>query len=265
MYPKKAWKVVGGYPEEMVYGREDWAFNIRLGEAGFCGLHIGNSGNLYRREGQNRSLRTGNRHKGEPEQKPFNWRRLFMDQLRSLYPDLYAGARPMGCCGGRSSKKVTVSKTGQIPLSAAQIRSVPQGRILLEYIGGNSGKTPWYVENRRYIFGGVGPAKVQSVLKDDADELLKARLNGRPQFRRYKMPAKQPKVPIEKRLEANPIVPDNFAKIEGIGIMTEEKLKEAGYTTFLELSRQNPEKVAENAGITLRLAKISIEGAKEYV
>lgn len=265
MYPKKAWKAVGGYPEEMKFGREDWAFNIRLGAAGYCGYHIGDSGNLYRREGQNRSLRTGNRHKGEPDQKPFNWRKLFMDQLKALYPDLYAGVRPMGCCGGRSSKKATVSKTSNISLSSAQLRSVPQGRVLLEYVGGNSGKTPWYVENRRYVFGGVGPSKVQSVLADDADELLKIRLNGRPQFRRYKMPKKLPKVPVEKQLEANPIVPDDFTRINKIGIATERKLKDAGFTTFRELSRQNPEDLAHSVGITTKTAKIAVLGAKEYV
>jgi GT2 family glycosyltransferase len=97
MYPKRAWKEAGGYPKEMVHGREDWAFNIALGRRGWCGLHVGGRpGYLIRREKQNRSLTTATA----------DWYRYFRDQLAGLYPELYAGERPMGCCGQRRGNVV---------------------------------------------------------------------------------------------------------------------------------------------------------------
>ena len=53
MFEKQAWQEVGGYREQMKHGREDWAFNVALGERGYCGVKLGRSGYLYRRHGHN--------------------------------------------------------------------------------------------------------------------------------------------------------------------------------------------------------------------
>ena len=56
LFPRAAWEVAGGYPEEMNEGREDWAFSLRLAAHGIQGHHVtGKPGYLYRKEGQGRS------------------------------------------------------------------------------------------------------------------------------------------------------------------------------------------------------------------
>jgi hypothetical protein len=158
MYPKRAWRDAGGYPESMRYGREDWAFNVALMLKGWCGVHIGDSGYLYRWDGQNRSLRTGNNQKwGTVKQDPIpdgtlTWREFFANQLKGLFPEAYAeGAKMPGCCGGGrarpASKGNPVPKTGGLPGGA--------GMTKLEYIGDNQGDTTWFgpVTHTRYVFG----------------------------------------------------------------------------------------------------------------
>jgi glycosyltransferase involved in cell wall biosynthesis len=93
MFHRKAWEQTGGYPEIMKAGREDWAFNVALGLKGFCGYHLSKPGYLYRREGQNRT---------ETNTTP-EWMAVFRKQMTTLYPELYKGIRPMGCCGGKST------------------------------------------------------------------------------------------------------------------------------------------------------------------
>ena len=145
MYPKKAWVEVGGYPTEMIHGREDWAFNIRLGKHGWCGVHVGESGNLVRREGENRSVRTANK----------KYWQLFRQQLLALEPELYKGVRMGSCCGGgpgpgpTGKSKVVARVTGG---------GNPSGNMIpLQYIGRNSGDETFYgiVTKKRYVFGGV--------------------------------------------------------------------------------------------------------------
>jgi glycosyltransferase involved in cell wall biosynthesis len=198
MYPRQAWREVGGYPEEMVYGREDWAFNIALGLKGYCGHHCGMSGNLYRREGQNRSLRTGNKHKGEVGQ-GFSWRKTFMEQLQALYPSAYGGERPVGCCGGRGGSRPRANPRG--------MKSLPgqQGMTLLEYVGGNYGDQTWHgaVTRQRYVFGLSKP--ISYVDSRDAKQLLNSHYHGKPLFRVAK--EQQPKIPEEQQAVANPPVP----------------------------------------------------------
>ena len=108
-YPRHAWADVGGYSERMEFGREDWAFNVALGMKGYCGLKLkGLSGNLYRRERQNRSLRTQGK----------GWRSRFLSQVMSLYPQLYEeGERPVG--------RETAIKTQELP----GIPKVCQGKV----------------------------------------------------------------------------------------------------------------------------------------
>jgi len=269
MYPRKAWHEVGGYPEIMRYGREDWAFNIKLGLHGYCGIHVGMSGNLYRREGQNRSLRTGNVHRGETAGGGFDWRSKFKEQLKSLYPGLYAGERPMGCCGGRS-KAVPIARTvSRIEPVAAEraVAKAAAGTVLLEYVGGNAGNSYWWgpATGTRYLAG--GSRRVVGVDPRDVDGLLNIRKGRNAVFvRYYKQPTlKPPEVPKAAAVVANPPEPDDLTTIRGVGAATAEKLIAAGFPSFLELARTKPETVAEVAGVALRTAVAAVEGAKDAV
>ena len=267
MYPRGAWHEVGGYPEAMIYGREDWAFNIKLGLHGYCGIHVGMSGNLYRREGQNRSLRTGNRHKGEQAEYQVDWRIRFKEQLKALYPKIYAGERPMGCCGGRRASAPKPTKASRNLTAAMTTAARAAGsKILLEYVGLASGNSYWWgpETSRRYLAG--GGKRVVAVDARDVDGLLAIRKGRKPVFRRYhRQPAvKAFTVPKAEAEIANPPEPDDLTRLKGVGPATAEKLAGAGFPTFLELSRTKPEQVAGVAGVSLRLATAAVEGARAY-
>lgn len=144
MYPRQAWEEVGGYPEVMDRGREDWAFNVGLGIKGWCGINTGAFDYLYRREGQNRTLtNTTPRHRSQ-----------FHSQLRSIYPDIYRGERPVGCCGGGK-----ISNNAQRASATMAKRDLPgkTGMVILEYNGGNKGDETWGgpVTRTKYVLGGV--------------------------------------------------------------------------------------------------------------
>lgn len=143
MFPKAAWKEVGGYASIMTKGREDWAFNIALGIKGYCGIHVDKPGYLYRREEQGKSY--GNT---TPE-----WREFFLGQLMGLFPDVYKGVRPMGCCGGRGPS--TVSRNGGNGM-ARSLSGVPsEGMTLIQYSGKSILRASYYglVTKTRYQFG----------------------------------------------------------------------------------------------------------------
>ncbi len=129
LFPKKAWEETGGYPKIMTNGREDWAFNIALGLRGWCGIHLPQPFYLRRQDTHNRSSRNTN---------PM-WHQKFLEQLHYLYPKVYAGERPMGCCGGTRRRwmgnKPGVAIPGK-PLGAARKNgNLPgeNGLVLLEY------------------------------------------------------------------------------------------------------------------------------------
>ena len=175
MYPRKAWQEAGGYRVEMRWGREDWAFNVALMLAGWWGVHIGDSGYLYRWDGQNRSLRTGNNQRwGTVAQDPTpdgtpTWKEFFRNQLRSLYPGAYdEGAKMPGCCGGGrarpAGKGSPMPKTGGLPGGT--------GMTKLEYIGANQGNSTWFgpATQTRYVFG--ASRRIGYVDSRDADGML---------------------------------------------------------------------------------------------
>ena len=149
MFPKKAWEEVGGYPEIMRDGREDWAFNIALGSKGWCGIHLNYAGYLYRRVGQNRTLRNAG-----PE-----WREYFIDKLRGLYPALYLGERDKMCCGHDANSNYSNGGGGSNPQALAQSLAGSVGMPILEYQGANAGESSWWgkVTGTQYRFGGSRP------------------------------------------------------------------------------------------------------------
>jgi len=63
LYPKQAWRELGGYDEDMRLGYEDWEFNIRLGIHGYVGVVVKRPLFNYRvsSSGMLKSV-SGNRH-----------------------------------------------------------------------------------------------------------------------------------------------------------------------------------------------------------
>lgn len=163
MYPRQAWLDAGGYPEIMNDGREDWAFAVGLGRVGYCGVHIGQTGYLVRREKQNRSLR--NQAYGH---------KYFLDKIRAVYPDVYAGGYIMACCGKRG-KMVSTTKPVTL-LSSAVIQQV-EGFTLLEYTGKNMGtETLWCPSGAKYKYG-RSQRRVRVLVADqDLDFVMKTGL-----------------------------------------------------------------------------------------
>lgn len=193
LYHKDAWEQVGGYPTAMKYGREDWAFNIALGLNGHCGKKVKQPGpsNLYRREKQNRSFRT----------RKFS-RQTFQTQIKALWPHIYAGERPVGCCGGgRRGSAVTRAKPKVLSLPGKD------GMTRLEYVGLNSGSMTWYGEDgRRYVFGANDTDRVKFVDDQDIDLLLGMYEGRRPAFRRYVPPSPKAKLTPQQKAIANPVL-----------------------------------------------------------
>lgn len=153
LFERAAWKQVGGYPETMNTGREDWAINVALGAKGYCGVHIEEPLYLYRREGQNRSLTNAG-----PE-----WREFFLSQLRELFPNLYAGVRPMGCCGnkGQAQSQSAMQMRGAAASNGGRGMAANElvgqaGFVLLEYTLERAGTSMYYgpVTGAAYAFGG---------------------------------------------------------------------------------------------------------------
>jgi glycosyltransferase involved in cell wall biosynthesis len=218
LYPRRAWEEVGGYPEIMTRGREDWAFNVGLGVKGWCGINTGEFDYLYRREGQNRTL--GNTTP--------RWRSTFLAQLRELYPSIYAGERPMGCCGG--GKKQSGSRRG----GAAMAKELPgrQGMVILKYNGGNDGDETWRgpITNTQYVLGGVRTQGYVDIRDANGDKsqnikgMLDFEEKGRALFKEVKVPKQKPakKVEIAKSKPSTEV--QSFVDITGLSVAALKKV-----------------------------------------
>ena len=181
-YKRETWQAVGGYPEIMSHGREDWAMNIRLGVNGYCGIHIPKAGYLYRRQDHNRTLINTTP----------TWRARFLAQIQSLYPDIYKGARPNMCCGQTAKVK---AKSAPGTGGASRIVPMSAGAIVLEYTGTSFGTQTFYgpVTGARYTAG--KSRKLVSVDPRDLATghqtkkgLLELAEGGKALFKRYTVP-----------------------------------------------------------------------------
>ena len=131
MFPRIAWKESGGYPEEFSDGRDDWAFNVALGITGYCGIHVNSAGYLYRREGQNRTLRnSSDEHKEK-----------FKAKMQSRFSEIYSGRYPMTCCGGRN-RKMGINSIKPEERVSMLIGST--GMTLIQYQGKNYGTETYF-------------------------------------------------------------------------------------------------------------------------
>jgi len=148
LYPRQAWAESGGYPEQFKDGREDWAFNLRLGLFGYCGVHVKEPLYLYRREGQNRSLNNGGTDN----------RIMWLKKMQQLYPELYRGEKTTMCCGNKSKPKVLAqsSSSRNAPTRNQYIEPIysESGMVLVEYQLPKAGKVLYTgaVTGRQYAF-----------------------------------------------------------------------------------------------------------------
>lgn len=251
MYPREAWNEVGGYPLEMDDGREDWAFNIALGLKGWCGTHVGFSGNLVRREGTNRSIRSA--------QKYPNARAHFKRKIMGIFPDTYGGHRPVGCCGK--------GNTSGTPKSASN-PGTPESddMVLIEYIGGNVGVMTWDSPNgNRYRFG--GSRSLAYVRASDVTWFLNLRKNTRPLFRKVEEPEEEGPTTKEEPTVETQVGLDHkdLTEIKGIGEATAEKLRSGGYLTIEEVAEADVTELAELTGIVEGFAQKHISEAKRVL
>lgn len=197
MFPKQAWVDAGGYPEAMNDGREDWGMNIALSRVGYCGVRINDRGYLYRREGQNRSLTngTGADHK------------RFLAKLAALFPDLYRGERPMGCCGGRRAKgaNVNATKRSTKTLEIANMENL----VIIEYVGKSYGTQSFYgVSTGSRYSAGITRSRVAVDKRDlkgtqSRPGLLELRENGKNIFRLVPPPVPQAKAKVITKPEVD--------------------------------------------------------------
>lgn len=147
-FARSAWAEVGGYPTEMKYGREDWAFNVRLGLGGYCGQRVPQTLYYYRREGQNRTERNAGKE----------WRTYFQIQMRALFPQAYRlEDRPMSCCGSRAAN--TAALMGVVMSNQKPPLPGADGMNLIRYVGRSLGTQSFYgpVSGARYSAGRSRP------------------------------------------------------------------------------------------------------------
>lgn len=185
MFPRSAWREVGGYPPAFARGRQDWAWAVRMGAHGYCGVRVPEALYLYRRERQNRTLRNS-----DPQ-----WRRTFLGMMRETFPELYRGERPMGCCGRRSAATSKGAPAQTITLGA-------EGMTLLEYVGTDTGRSTWWgpVTHARYVVSARRP--VIYVDNRDVEGMVGMVADRQPVFRPYVAP--EPIAPETEEIAPEP-------------------------------------------------------------
>ncbi len=187
LFPKAGWEEAGGYPEEFVNGREDWAFNVALGEKGYCGLKVDRPGYLYRREGQNRTV----------SNTTAEWRERFMIQMQRKFAHLYRGERTMACCGQGGGRQRTIG-AGRGAARTMSIPGVPNSSemVMMEYVGTSIGSKNWggpggTPSGRYYRFGSNSKDKVKYVEQDDVEWLRELVVDGKPIFQLFSLPTSE--------------------------------------------------------------------------
>lgn len=136
---KADWERAGGYRESLPF-LEDWDYWMTCGELGICGTAIPETLYWYRQHG---GMVARNNHTPEWEQV----KRL----IQSYHKDIYRGVFPPMCCGNKTKDA--------LPWTPPTMESLVggEGMILIEYLGGNVGKMPYYgpVTGTRYVVGGT--------------------------------------------------------------------------------------------------------------
>jgi glycosyltransferase involved in cell wall biosynthesis len=176
MFSRQSWEKVGGYPEQFRFGRQDWAWAVAMGRSGFCGVWVSEPLLRYRREGQNRVTRNSTHE----------WRDFFLTQMTEAFPDVYGkGARPVACCGKRSSVRPVVKTSSGVIMPAMPSSG---DMVMVEYIGTSEGRQTFSGRETglRYVVG--AGKKYTYVDKLDLDQLLSTRVAHKPIFKLYVKP-----------------------------------------------------------------------------
>jgi len=262
MFPRQAWIDCGGYPEEFRNGRDDWAINIALGAAGYCGVHLPRPGYLYRREQQNRSIRNGNQQD------------KFAAQIRNHFEGIYSGRLTMpGCCGGRNRNGGDKSPQS---LSAEQKMIGAEGMTLVSYQGENMGTTAFFGPTTGAAYRFSARDRVKNVDNRDLHHskgrgLLDVYEYGKSVFQIYAPP--EPVVPPEQQIQEalqkieeenlsaaapaeEPVVsgsgtPIYAGVIKGIGATSVVKLLAAGITTWEQFYHSPNEQIFSILGVSI--------------
>jgi GT2 family glycosyltransferase len=205
MFSRDAFNHVGGYPEAFRFGRQDWAFAVKMGMFGHCGVWVKEGLYRYRREGQNRVITNSDE----------SWMNFFRNQMHAEFKDLYGGKRPMGCCGrgGTRVKSVPVNpnaKTKGIPAG-------PSDMVMLEYVGGNQGRQSYYgpMTEIRYVVG--AGRNYLYVDAQDAKGMVALRVHQQQIFKVYRAPVIKAEMPVitkEAEQAAAAIVPPEPVKVK---------------------------------------------------
>ncbi len=277
MFPKTAWIEVDGYPEVMRHGREDWAFNIALGLSGYCGVHVKHPGYLYRREGQNRTLKNTTPR----------WHEQFSRAIQNLFPLAYTGVRPMDCCGG--GRSVNISKRSNHPKARKQAQITgSSGMTILEYLGGNHGTVAFFgpftgVPYKFNVKSNKRNVDNRDLETDAGTGLLQLFENKRQVFQVAQL---KPGKPSEDALVAHvtehadekatedvatevalmQIPLDDLTVVKGIGKSTARVLNDAGYASVQSVAKIASEEIlAEQVGWTEEKAAKIIESAQRTI
>jgi len=282
MFEKSAWQEVGGYPELMRYGRDDWAFNVALGSKGYCGVHVGNPGYLYRRETQNRTIRNTT-----PK-----WAQVFRGQMEQLFPKFYAGEIDMSsCCGGgqrgrNESRFSSGGGTYTMPkinpnsdMALVQFLGISSGNQ--SFVGALTGKVYVFSSKKhtRYVYAS-DLHKVNASGK--AIGLLDIMEHGKNLFAKASLtPTEpesteieeiiQPAISISQSLSpALEVIAEStlqaadFTVLKGIGKATAQKLYDAGIYYIEDLGNMQVDELAAKIGVTKSTAKKIIYEAEVY-
>ena len=134
------WETIGGYRETLPL-LEDWDYWMTAGEKGICGTAISDLVYWYRQHG---GMVQSNNHTQQWEE--------IKKLIQSLHKDIYKGVFPPMCCGNK-----TKNAPAYVPPTPDALTPGADGMLLIEYIGGNVGKMPYYgaVTGTRYVVGGT--------------------------------------------------------------------------------------------------------------
>jgi len=259
MFWKTSWVKCKGYPDEMANGRDDWAFNVALGLNNIPGVKIDYPGYIYRRFGQNRSLKNNSSE----------WQMKYAKQMEKVFPDLYGGDY-MACCGGRNRAMATPSVKG---VGSEQLVGA-SGMILIEYQGGNFGSETYFgpVTGVAYRFSAKrrqGFVDKRDVWTENKQGLLQLHDRGKQVFIQKQVQEPVP-APAEKVVEVEPasdIVPelfDDFTQLKGVGKSKAQTLRKAGIHTFEQFRDTPEENLAELLNITLDKVPALVEDSFDY-
>lgn len=274
MFPKVAWEESGGYPKDFNDGRDDWAFNVALGIVGYCGVHIGGPGYLYRREQQNRTVKNSS-----PE-----YQRYYRIKMEKNFKDIYSGRFPMSCCGNRRSSNTLLTSSTPMKLSLAGA----EGMTMLLYEGDNYGLETYFgpVTGTAYVF-----SKKKNIRNVDSRDLTTPKRNGlldlsnhgKPVFSVYQRepapaPVQAPKPIVEEPLKVFENVTTELDEIKEevyeepeqtkiepgqvtyVGKLAVSRLEKINVTTWEEFMLADEEVLAKAIGkTTVEIEKIKKE------